>query len=66
MLSMSLQVVTEAYNYVYPVVKLLLSFAKITNFIQDLLQWDCIIIALPWGHVNAPVEFVIMKHQDTH
>ena len=43
--------------------ELLLSVAKIINLIQfKPARRDCIfIIALLWGHVNAPVEFVILK-----
>jgi len=49
------------YPYIYPVVKLLLSFANKSHTVP--VSRDCIfIIALPWGHINAPVEFVILKH----
>ena len=45
------------YPYIYTVVK---SFANKSHTVP--VSRDCIfIIALPWGHINAPVEFVILK-----
>ena len=47
------------YEHIYPVVKLLPSFAKIINLIQYLLGGTVYLLKL-WGHINA-VEFAILK-----
>jgi len=42
-------------------------FSKCCKSHTVLARRDCIfIIALPWGHVKTPVEFVVLKCWDMH